>query len=586
MTASTVHTSDLQRAVGRLALAAAIAASAGPLLLAYNVSPSPTFLNQALAIVLWGWFVIFLARGATGSGNGGAVAGSAALWAALLLTGMAAIGSWLIGRLPSSLALSGAGLLLAAIVLVISGSSARRGDAAANAFGYFCWGWVVAGVLNAAIALLQVFMPDLPDGDWIAASGIPGRAVGNIRQPNHLSSLLLWSAIAVIALVEMRRLRSSLGAALFATMVFAVLLTASRTGMVSVVLLAVWGVVDRRLTRGSRGLLLTAPVIYALGWAGMAWWAQVGQHAFGGTARLAEADVSGSRFAIWSNTVELIRREPWTGVGFGEFNFAWTLTPFPHRPIAFFDHAHNLPLQLAVELGLPLAAMVMLLLLVALWQLWRNCRAADPQLALTHRCALLMVLMIGLHSLLEYPLWYAYFLLPAAWAWGYGLGRSGDDAMTAMSRSPGLVVAGLMLVAAGAMTVADYARVVPIFEAPENAAPLAQRIAAGKRSVFFSHHADYAAATTDIDPALQIDAFAGATHYLLDTRLMMAWAEALAAQGRMDLALHLVARLKEFHNPASQQFLGICDDPRAPKPPPFQCQGAQRVPHWREYMRP
>jgi hypothetical protein len=32
---------------------------------------------------------------------------------------------------------------------------------------------------------------------------------------------------------------------------------------------------------------------------------------------------------------------------------------------------------------------------------------------------MLMVLMIGLHSLLEYPLWYAYFLLPAAWAWGF-----------------------------------------------------------------------------------------------------------------------------------------------------------------------
>ena len=28
----------------------------------------------------------------------------------------------------------------------------------------------------------------------------------------------------------------------------------------------------------------------------------------------------------------------------------------------------------------------------------------------------MMVLLVGLHSLLEYPLWYAYFLLPAAWA--------------------------------------------------------------------------------------------------------------------------------------------------------------------------
>jgi hypothetical protein len=54
----------------------------------------------------------------------------------------------------------------------------------------------VAGVLNLGIGLVQVFAPDWPDGDWIAASGIVGRAVGNLRQPNHLSSLLLWSAIA------------------------------------------------------------------------------------------------------------------------------------------------------------------------------------------------------------------------------------------------------------------------------------------------------------------------------------------------------------------------------------------------------
>ena len=62
--------------------------------------------------------------------------------------------------------------------------------------------------------------------------------------------------------------------------------------------------------------------------------------------------MSGSRFGIWANTLALIRMHPWTGVGLGEFNLAWSLTPFPGRPIAFFDHTHNLVLQFAVELGL------------------------------------------------------------------------------------------------------------------------------------------------------------------------------------------------------------------------------------------
>ena len=66
---------------------------------------------------------------------------------------------------------------------------------------------VVAGALNAGIGALQVFAPGWPDGDWIARSGLPGRAVGNLRQPNHLSSLLLWAAIATVGLLQMRRLR-------------------------------------------------------------------------------------------------------------------------------------------------------------------------------------------------------------------------------------------------------------------------------------------------------------------------------------------------------------------------------------------
>jgi len=97
--------------------------------------------------------------------------------------------------------------------------------------------------------------------------------------------------------------------------------------------------------------------------------------AIGAATRIGEGDLSSSRFAIWRDTLGLIRAHPWLGVGFGEFNFAWSLTPFPQRPIAFFDHTHNLPLQLAAELGVPLALTVLALLAVALWQAWRRSQA-------------------------------------------------------------------------------------------------------------------------------------------------------------------------------------------------------------------
>ena len=564
-----------------LGLVASMMACCAPFLLAYNLSPSPTFLNQALAIVLWGWFVAFVALSRTAAPPTSTLRQTGLLLLALALVGAAAMGSWLLGHLPRSLALSGAGLVAASMLMVVSGAAVRGGPTATLGFALFCWGWVAAGALNSALSFVQVFAPLLPDGDWIAHSGIPGRAVGNVRQPNHLSSLLLWSILATVALLETGRLRRAWAALLMAAAIFSVMLTASRTGLLSVVLLAVWGAIDRRLSRSGRGLLLISPVLYALGWVFMAWWSADGSHVFGGTARLGEADLSGSRFAIWANTIELIRQQPLIGVGFGEFNFAWTLTPFPSRPIAFFDHSHNLPLQFAAEFGLPLAGLILALLGWAFLKAWRTDADESAEDAMSQRCAWMVVAMIGLHSQLEYPLWYAYFLLPAAWAWGFALGRRSDR----VGRGYGLVMGGVLLALAGGLSVLDYLRVVAIFEAPEHAPPLETRIAEGQRSLLFSHHADYAAVTTEglADPGGR--AFDGATHYLLDTRLITAWAEDLARQGHSDKARYLAARLREFRNPASKDFFDVCNDTHLTDGAPFQCQAPTQAINWRDFTR-
>jgi hypothetical protein len=101
--------------------------------------------------------------------------------------------------------------------------------------------------------------------------------------------------------------------------------------------------------------------------------------------------------------------------------------------------------------------------------------------------------------------------------------------------------------------------VADIFAARRGAAPLEQRIDAGKRSLFFAHHAHYAAATVSDTPAQELASFNIATHHLLDTRLMMAWAQAYAQAGDLERARHLAQRLREFRNPAFQ-----CKPPARP----------------------
>ena len=601
---------------------AAIFAASVPSLLAYNVAPSPTFLNQALAIGLWGLFVSVAAfSGRRSHALPGTEPGAADPWrstsallAALALVVLAAAWSSVNGALPSTFAASSIGLLAAAVVLLLTAAAASARATAAQAAAVapprpsaprgdpllvaFFSAWVVAGLLNAWVAAVQVFLPELADGSWIARSSHPGRAVGNLRQPNHLSSLLLWAVIAVVALHELRRLGRRPGwvaGGLVALLLFALVLTASRTGLVGVLLLLAWGAADRgrQLTRTARRLLMAAPLLYALAWGAMALWAHAGQGAFGGEARLlgaAGGDVSSSRFGIWGNTLALIRAQPWTGVGFGDFNLAWTLTAFPGRPTAFFDHTHNLPLHLLVELGLPLGGAVLALLLWALWQAWRAGR-----FDVGARGAAMFVVMIGLHSLLEYPLWYAYFLLPAAWAWGWALGArpvvardvgqsaargvpvgaapapGGADAVAPVSPRPSAtgalqrlapgraaIWAGAALVVGAGWSVWDYARVARIFDAGAARVPLPQRIADGQRSVLFGHHADYAAATSGLAAPGDLSVFERPAHYLLDTRLMTAWADALAQSGRVDEARWVAARLREFGPARAEAFFARC----------------------------
>jgi hypothetical protein len=164
-------------------------------------------------------------------------------------------------------------------------------------------------------------------------------------------------------------------------------------------------------------------------------------------------------------------------------------------------------------------------------------------------------------------------------------GLPGDDEAAPLSvRSPALLAAGLVVAASGVFVVTDYARVVAIFAPGADATPLAERIERGQHSVFFAHHADYAAATTALRPADALEPAKRAAHYLLDARLMMAWAKAYAATGDLDRARFIAARLREFHNDNAAEFFAACDAPRAAgAEPPFQCVAPARAMDWRDF---
>jgi hypothetical protein len=74
-----------------------------------------------------------------------------------------------------------------------------------------------------------------------------------------------------------------------------------------------------------------------------------------------------------------------------------------------------------------------------------------------------------------------------------------------------------------------------------------------------------------------------ATHSLLDSRLMMAWANALAESGQTERARYLVARLREFDKTDTEEFFAPCADATITVKP-FQCQPEPKGLTWRDFQ--
>jgi hypothetical protein len=157
------------------------------------------------------------------------------------------------------------------------------------------------------------------------------------------------------------------------------------------------------------------------------------------------------------------------------------------------DNAHNLPLHLAVELGLPLALLGVLALLLMIWRArpWAETQA-------WRQAAWGVLAVIGLHSLLEYPLWYGPFqiavIVCAASLWLVPR-QTRLGAMYAQRSSIGLVDAGAVAVLlATALLAYDYHRVSQIYLSPSQRylGYREQPLRHAQASWFFRGHADFA----------------------------------------------------------------------------------------------
>ena len=564
-------------------LIAFLIAVAGPFLLNEVVLPNTSHPNQIFAVFGWGLVLWAAPAGATAAGS---LRDLRPLQLALALVCVGAAWSMAIGGVPESPGVAMLAMQLMAAGLALHGASVG-GSRPEAVFRPFAIALVVGGVLGAVAGAVQIFAPVGVDNHFIAALVSPGRAVGNLGQPNQFADTQVWALAASVTLLpaadardaRARAVRLALYAAM-ALLVLGVVLSASRVGMIGIAMLAAWGIFDKSLPRQVRVALAATPVAAALFWIGVDLWSH-GNAAVADLGARPGSDISSSRFRLWKHALTLIAQQPWLGVGWGQYGFAYALTPMADRQPRFDDHAHNLVLQLAAELGIPLALVILVLLGVALWLAIRNVRRLAGAASLAGRSALAMILFMGVHSMLEYPLWYTYFLFPTAWLWGLALGCKPASAPAPVAeeapRRPGAMaperawrVAGLLMTAAGVVTWMSYMSVADAYRPNYVEVPLAVRLGRAEASPLFRNYADRMIALQAMSPADVLPEIQRAFRANPNGGVMFAWMNALEMHGDDDQARFVAARLREFGLKGPAPFFAPCDDP-ANATKPFQC---------------
>lgn len=351
---------------------------------------------------------------------------------------------------PARLQLFSLYLIWAALMLIL-GRQLARSLGLEKISQWLATAILVGALLEALTAGLQLEGSiGLP---WIFphTTGIGLR--GNLAQHNNFSNYLWLGIAAALYLRSQQWLKRPTAAIAIAILIIFTVLSGSRSTWLyasGLVLLSSWAAWRwpeqtemRRARRWSLAALIGAIAFQLLVSSGLlAELASLFASLSGssaGSRLLAGGSSDPMRLALWRAAWLTWQEHPWLGAGIGQYTWQFhqhVLELMPMRLPGLPEHAHNLLFQLLAETGL--AGALLLVIFGGRWifQLIRQ------EWTSAHGFFAASLLILLLHSGLEYPLWYAFFLGPAALMAG---ALSAHNRPLRLQRSAPPVIAGVIL---------------------------------------------------------------------------------------------------------------------------------------------
>lgn len=313
---------------------------------------------------------------------------------------------------------------------------------------------VTVALLTAFQVIAQFFQVEDAFGGWVLDTPLTGRSYGNVGQPNQAATVLLMGTVGAAILMQRARISPRVMWCTLLMLGAAITLTQSRTALLSAALMSVLFCVfsrpakDNALTRTS--VLLWLLLMYLAAW---------GFHnlELNGIKTGIGVDTmltTGSRPLMWKQLIAGLAESPWRGFGWLQIATGQQAGALLVPGTEQTNYAHNAMLDLFLVLGIPGACAVL-----GLAGSWWWCRTRQIRSSTDATQAFFVLLPFLVHSLLEFPHAYAYFLFIG------GLLLGGIDAWTEGSRPWSLAISKSVLfvftIAWGALLVAtgyEYAQ--------------------------------------------------------------------------------------------------------------------------------